>query len=237
MNNKCLSQAFKVTLPVLCGYITLGIAFGLVVVNAGYPWWLSPLSSLIMYSGASQFVAIGLFAANTPLHTILITLTLVGIRHIVYGLSLITKFKNTGKWKFYLIFSLSDETYSLQTTLDPPEGVTAGQFYGTIGLLDQSYWVLGTLIGAVAGQFIPFDFAGVDFSLTALFAVMTVEQILKTKAWGPIIIGTVTTIIAIILMKVEIISSSNILLVSLCAGIAAILITKRKEEDKNDKSN
>lgn len=237
MKNKCIANAFKVTLPVLFGYITLGIAFGLVLINANYPWWFAPIMSVFMYAGAAQFVAIGLFAAGTPLTAILITEALVNIRHIVYGLSVITKFKDTGKWKPYLIFALTDETYSLLTTVDVPEGVKSKNFYGAISLLDQSYWVTGSIIGAVLGQFIPFDFAGVDFSLTALFAVLTVEQVIKTKDFVSVLIGAVCTIAAIILMKFNIIQSSNILLVSLCAGIAGILLTKKvfvKKEIKND---
>jgi len=228
MKNKCLAQAFKASIPVLCGYMTLGIAFGLVLIDAGYPWWLSPLMSIFMFAGAAQFVAIGLFSAGMPLGTILLTQALVNIRHIVYGLSLITKFKDSGKMKAYLIFALTDETYSLETTLDTPDGVPEKNFYFTIALLDQLYWITGSTIGALIGNLIPLDFTGVDFSLTALFAVLTVEQFLKTKDMLPILIGSLCTIASIILMKFGIIESSNILLLALCAGLAGILITKRR---------
>lgn len=227
MNKKSILQIFKITLPVFFGYISCGIAYGLVLTNANYPWWLAPLSCLFMYAGAGQFIAIGLFAAGTALPAILITEALVNIRHIVYGLSLITKFHDCGKWKPYLIYALTDETYSLLTTVEVPENVNKGTFYGLISVFDQSYWVLGSTLGALVGQFIPFDLTGVDFALTALFAVLTVEQIKKTKEMLPIIIGTITTIAAIILWRINIIpDSSNILMIALCAGIAALLLFK-----------
>jgi len=229
MKKQTAAQAFKTTLPVLFGYITLGIAFGLVLTDANYPWWLSIFMSVFMYAGAAQFIAVGLFAAGTPLTAILITEALVNIRHIVYGLSLITKYRDSGKWKPYLIFGLTDETYSLLTTVDVPEGSNPATFYGLVTLMDQCYWVTGSILGALIGNFIPFDLTGVDFALTALFAVLTVEQFLKTKDIIPILIGTVTTLATILLWRFGIIaSSSNILVIALCAGIAALFIAKRK---------
>lgn len=230
MNKKLISSVFKITSPVFFGYITLGIAFGLVLTQANYPWFLAPIMSLFMFAGAAQFIAVGLFAAGTPLVAILITEALVNIRHIVYGLSLITKYKDCKKWKPYLIFALTDETYSILTTTDAPENCDKESFYAAVSLMDQSYWFTGSVIGALAGQFIPFDLTGVDFSLTALFVVLTIEQIKKTKDAVPVIIGAITTTIAIILWKTGIIaSSSNILIIALCAGIAAIFLCKQKD--------
>lgn len=230
MNKKTVSSAFKTSIPVLFGYITLGIAFGLVLTDAGYPWWLSPVMSIFIYAGAAQFTAIGLFAAGTPLTAIILTEALVNIRHIVYGLSLITKYKRCGKWQPYLIFSLTDETYSLLTTSDVPEDADEASFYGLISLFDHSYWITGSIVGALIGQIIPFDLSGVDFSLTALFAVLTVEQLLKTKDIIPILIGTICTLGTIVLWRFGLItSSSNILLFSLCIGIIGIALTKQKE--------
>lgn len=227
MNQKTVLSIFKITLPVFFGYISCGIAYGLVLTNANYPWWFAPLSCLFMYAGAGQFIAIGLFAAGTTLPAILITEALVNIRHIVYGLSLITKFQDCGKWKPYLIYALTDETYSLLTTVEVPENVNKGNFYGLISVFDQSYWILGSTVGALVGQFIPFDLTGVDFALTALFAVLTVEQIRKTKELLPIIIGTICTILSIILWRFGIIpDSSNILMIALSIGIASLLLCK-----------
>lgn len=230
MNKSLISKVFKITLPVLFGYETLGIAFGLVLTQTGYPWWLAPIMSLFIYAGAAQFIAVGLFAAGTPLYAILITEALVNIRHIVYGLSLITQYKGSGKWKPYLIFALTDETYSLLTTTDVPENCNKAQFYGMVSMMDQCYWWTGSVIGALLGQLIPFDLTGIDFSLTALFVVLTIEQIKKTKDWIPIIIGAVTTSATIVLWRTGILTSANnILILALCTGIAAIFIFKRKD--------
>lgn len=235
MKNHTLTYVFKTTLPVFFGYITLGIAFGLVLVEAGYPWWLSLVMSVFIYAGAAQFIAVGLFAAGTPLTAILITEALVNIRHIVYGLSLISQYRGTGKWKPYLIFALTDETYSLLTTVEVPENTKPETFYGLVSLMDQSYWVTGSLLGALIGNIIPFDLTGVDFALTALFAVLTIEQYLKTKDIVPILAGIITTILAILLWRFGVIaSSSNILLIALSAGIAMLLLFKSKDFNKKE---
>lgn len=179
MTFRCIKYALRTTLPVFLGYITCGIAFGLVLTNAGYPWWLAPFMSLTMFAGAAQFAAIPLFAAGTPLPIILGTELLLNIRHIVYGLPLIQKYKTCPQLRPYLIFGLTDETFSLLTTVEPPADVSASSFYGFVTLFDQFYWVAGSALGALIGELIPFDMTGVDFALTALFAVLTVDQFSK----------------------------------------------------------
>lgn len=179
MNIHCLKVALRTTIPVFLGYITCGIAFGLVTVNAGYPWWLAPLTGLLIFAGAGQFLAISLFSAGTPLPVILVTELLLNIRHIVYGLPLINQFKNCRRYKPYLIYALTDETFSILTTTNIPPDIPAQDYYFAVSLLDQIYWVGGSLIGALAGAMIPFDMTGVDFALTALFAVLTIDQIKK----------------------------------------------------------
>ena len=117
MNKYYFSQAVKITVPVFFGYIAIGIPFGIMVTTAHYPWYLAPIMSLTMYAGAGQYMAMGLFASGAPLTAIAVTQLFLNIRHIVYGLSLIEKFKDTGKWKPYLIFALTDETYALLTSV------------------------------------------------------------------------------------------------------------------------
>jgi len=222
MNKFCLIQAFKVTIPVLFGYLAIGIPFGLMLVSAGYPWWLAPVMSVLMYAGAGQYMAVSLFAAGANLSVTAITMLLLNIRHIVYGLSLITPFKNTGRWKPYLIFALTDETYALMTSCPLPKGVDSPSFYGAIALLDHLYWIIGSLIGALAGTLIPFSFEGVDFALTALFAVLLTDQVKKSKDWIPPLIGISVTILAIILVP-----SDYVLLAALAAGVAILMLIKR----------
>lgn len=222
MNKFCLIQAFKVTIPVLFGYLAIGIPFGLMLVSADYPWWLAPIMSILMYAGAGQYMAVSLFAAGANLSVTAITMLLLNIRHIVYGLSLVTPFKNTGKWKPYLIFALTDETYALMTSCPPPKGINPPSFYGAIALLDHLYWITGSLIGALAGTLIPFSFEGVDFALTALFAVLLIDQVKKSKDWVPPLIGITVTILAIILIP-----SDYVLLASLAAGVTILMLIKR----------
>ena len=179
MNIHCLKVAVRTTIPVFLGYISCGIAFGLVTVNAGYLWWLSPAMGILIFAGAGQFLAIQLFATGTPVLVILATELLLNIRHIVYGLPLINQFKDCRRTKPYLIYALTDETFSLLTTTEVPVGVRAEDYYFMVSLLDQSYWVGGSLIGGLVGAIIPFDMTGVDFALTALFAVLTIDQIQK----------------------------------------------------------
>ncbi len=212
-----LGSAFSITLPVFFGYIAIGIPFGLMLVNAGYPWWLSPVMSMLMYAGAGQYVAIGLFAAQVPLPAMLITMLMVNIRHIVYGLSLMEQFKTVGRWKPYLIFSLTDETYALLTGITPPASVSHGSFYGTVALLNQLYWITGSLIGAVAGAIIPFSFAGVDFALTALFVVLLMDQLRRGGNSIPALIGGGCAVAALLLA-----GPGNMLIASLAGALAML---------------
>ncbi len=241
-SKKCVVQAFKNSIPVFFGYIALGIAYGILVVEKNYPWWLSPLSGLVLYTGTGQFAAIGLFAAGASLPAILITEFLIGIRHLFYGLSLITKFSGLKAYKPYLIFALTDETYSILTTVDVPDGIEKGPFYFWISAFDQFYWIAGSTIGALIGTLIPFDFAGVDFALTALFAVLLVNQIKKTKDWVSVLCGGIATLLAIILCRVLnkngiLIDSSNILLVGMASGLAVMTAIKSHTLLKSEKSD
>lgn len=226
MKNSNFWKIVKITLPVFFGYIAIGIPFGIMLVKKGYPWWMAPVMSITMYAGAGQYLAVGLFAAGASFAQIAVAQLLINIRHIVYGLSLIDKLKDVKKWKPYIVFALTDETYALMTSTDLPEGEDAGRFYGTMAVLDQSYWILGSFIGAAAGTLIPFDFAGVDFALTALFAVLLIEQIKKSKDIIPPVIGICSTILCIALSRLNLIPGENILLIALCVGIVCLIIAK-----------
>jgi 4-azaleucine resistance transporter AzlC len=234
MNQHLFLQAARLTVPVFFGYIAIGIPFGLMIVNAGYPWWIAPLMSLFMYAGAGQYIAVGLFAAGLPLTQILVTELFVNIRHIVYGLSLIDKFKAAGKWKPYLIFALTDETYAILTSVDLPKGAEAGPFFGTIAMLDHLYWILGSVIGAAAYSVLEHYklsgfLAGVDFALTALFVVILIEQIKKSKDFVPPLIDAVAGLAAVVLSRAGILPSSNIILVAIVFALAAILIARGRK--------
>ncbi|MBQ7158155.1 MAG: AzlC family ABC transporter permease [Treponema sp.] len=222
-------KAVKTTIPVFFGYIAIGIPFGLMLVNAGYPWWLAPVMSIFIYAGAGQYMAVGLFAAGMSLHAILVAEFFVNIRHIVYGLSLISKFKPVGKIKYFLMFALTDETYALLTMVNVPKDADAGSYYGTIALFDWLYWIAGGVIGALIGTVIPFDFAGVDFALTALFTVMLINQIKASRDILPPVIGIVTTVVAIVLSRVGILPGEHILLVAIALGLFALVSVRGRK--------
>jgi 4-azaleucine resistance transporter AzlC len=189
-------EAFKYSFPVLLGYLTLGIAFGLVATGAGYPWWLAISMSLWMYAGAGQFFAIGLFVAGTTLLEACLIQLVINIRHSAYSLSMLNKF--SGRFKPYLIFSLSDETFALFSSM--PDNMPEEKrrlFMAYVAVLDQSYWVSGTLLGALAGALIPFDMKGINFALTALFVVLMVEQIKRVKRLGVFIVSAAAALLGV----------------------------------------
>ena len=240
MNRYLFRQTLKITSPVFFGYIAIGIPFGLMIVNAGYPWWIAPIMSVIMYAGAGQYIAAGLFAAGASLPEILITEFFVNIRHIVYGLSLISKYKGTGKWYPYLVFALTDETYALLTGVEVPKEAEKGPFLGTIALLDHLYWITGCTLGAVAYNILSHYnltqyIEGVDFALTALFVVILIEQIKKSHDILPPVIGVCTSVTAVLLWKAGILPATNIILAAIAFGIAAILLVRGRGFLKSEK--
>ena len=161
--------ALKQTLPVFCGYMVLGIAFGLSMHEAGYNWLWSMLSSTVVFAGSLQFTLIGMLGGN--LLDVAITSLSVNCRMLFYGISLIERFRPLKKSKLYAMFALSDETYSLLCGAQTPEGLSDKKVVLWMSLLDQSYWILGSAIGGLMGQALPFDMTGVDFAMTALFIV------------------------------------------------------------------
>ena len=232
MEKSDFAKILKITSPIFFGYVSIGIPFGLMVAQAGYPWWLAPLMSVTMYTGTGQYIAIGMFAAGAGLAQIMLVQVLVGIRHIFYGLSLLTKFKGVGKWKAFLIYALTDETYAVLCSVDAPAGKKPGPFYSAIAAMDLFYWTLGAIIGGVAGSLINFSFEGVDFALTALFCVILTEQILASKDFLPPAIGIASSVAAAVLERLGILPQGNMLLLSLSVGITALALAKNLSKPK-----
>lgn len=171
-----LRAAFPVTVPVMTGFLCLGLAYGVLMQTKGYgPLW-SVLMSAVAFGGSMQFVAITLLTTLfDPLQAFLLSV-MVNARHIFYGLSLLEKYRGLGRVRGFLIYTLCDETFSLVSSLEPPEHVERRDFYFWISLLDYSYWIIGTALGGLVGGFVPFDTTGMDFALTALFVVLFLEQ-------------------------------------------------------------
>ena len=190
--------AFLASLPVMAGYVVLGTGFGILLSSKGYgPLW-SLAMSLFIYAGSMQYLAVDLLAGGASLITAALTTLMVNARHLFYGISMIGKYRDTGAYKPYLIFALTDETYSLNCgTL--PEGVTdAPTYYFLVSLFNHSYWMAGSLLGGVLGYVIPFNTQGIDFALTALFVTVFVEQWLSTKDHIPALIGVLSSVVCLI---------------------------------------
>ncbi len=173
--------AFPHTLPVLAGFAVLGITYGILMSSEGFPFWITSLISLTVFAGSMQFVAVNLLIGSfAPLSAFLLTL-MINARHIFYGISMLDRYKNTGKKKPYLIFGMCDETFSINCTAKVPQGVEEHKFILAVTVLDQSYWVIASTVGALFGSLIRFNTQGIDFVMTAMFFVILVEQ-LKDKA-------------------------------------------------------
>jgi 4-azaleucine resistance transporter AzlC len=195
--------ALSISIPVMMGYLVLGFAFGLLLSSFNYDWYLAPLMSIFIYAGALQFVAISFFNAKMGLIDIAIATLFINIRQSFYGLSLLKKFKHTGKFKKYLIFGLTDETYGLLTTIKEDKELSRKHFYFFLVALNQSYWVIGCTLGAILGANIHFDTRGLEFSLTALFIVLCIEQYKNLKNILPFIMGSITSIISFIIVPTD----------------------------------
>jgi 4-azaleucine resistance transporter AzlC len=220
MNEKLF--ALKKTFPILLGYLSIGMAFGLIVQNAGYPWYLMLVMSLLIFAGAGQYAAIGMFASGTGYIDIALATFLINSRHLVYGLSLVDKYKNTQPYTWYMIFGLTDETYGLATTTTIPPELSRKKTYFYITLFDHCYWILGGLIGFFLGSVIPFDFAGIDFALTALFVVLLIEQWKNCSEKRPFAIAAICSVAAIIFV-----GSQQMLIAAFVSSILLLLFFRR----------
>ena len=184
-----VKTAFIKSLPVMAGYVVLAIGFGILMKEAGYGLFWSFLMSFTIYAGSMQFVAVSLLSSGASLISAALTTLMVNARHLFYGVSMIDKYKNAGKKKPYLIFALTDETYSLLCGDDYPEGEDKYWYSFFVSLFNQCYWVIGSIIGSVLGSLITFNTAGIDFSMTALFVTVFVEQWLTSKNHLPALAG------------------------------------------------
>ena len=187
---RVLPYAFRLTLPVMFGYLTMGIAFGLIIHQYGYNFIWSFAVALTCYSGSMQFVLADMMNAAKTLIELAVMTVLVQIRHIFYGLSLVDQYRECGPARrFYMIFALTDETYSLQCSLRVPDGMDEPKLRFAVSVLDHSYWIAGCTIGAVAGALIPFDFSGVEYAMTALFITIFINQWRGYRTHLPALIG------------------------------------------------
>lgn len=194
---KALKAAFPHTIPVMTGYLFLGTAFGILLNSKGYHFGWAILMSIFIFAGSMQFVAVNLLtSAFNPVYAFFITL-IVNARHLFYGISMLKPFKGRGKFKPYLIAGLTDETYSILCSTEPPDQVDKTWFMFFVTLLNQIYWVTGSAFGGFLGSLFSFDTKGIDFVMTALFTVIFINQWKAEKNHIPAITGVLASVLCL----------------------------------------
>ncbi len=220
MNKEKLKKAFLITIPVMTGYILLGMGFGILLDSKGYGIGYSVLMSVFIYAGSMQYLAVDLLAGGASLITTALTTLMVNARHLFYGISMIEKYKNI-KYKNYLIFALTDETYSLVCQ----DTKHSDDYYFLVSILNQSYWIIGCVLGSLVGAMIEFNTAGIDFVLTALFLTIFTEQWLSTKKHSSALIGVLCSLVCLVVF-----GANNFLIPSMISILFLISAMKRKDE-------
>jgi 4-azaleucine resistance transporter AzlC len=214
----------KVTVPVMMGYIPLGMAFGLLLSSLLIPWYYAFYMSVFIFAGSGQFLALSLFASQATILEIGVATFLLNLRHTFYGLAMVSTFKNFSWKKNYLIFGLTDETFALLKTREVDEK-NREKIYLIITALNQFYWVLGSVVGALLGNILPFNYKGIEFSLTALFVVLSIDLYNKSKLHKPFLISLVIGFLGMLVFP-----SDKMLVLSLSLA-AIILILFKKQLD------
>lgn len=227
MLKQTAKTAFLHTIPVMTGYLFLGFGFGIILQQNGYGVLWALAMSLFIYAGSMQYVGVGLLTGGVSLATAALTTLMVNARHLFYGISMVDAYKGTGKRKPYLIFALTDETFSL-VSQGAPEHVERNRYFFLVSALNQCYWVVGSVLGALAGK-LPMDFTGIDFALTALFITIFVEQWLTTENHFPALVGVISAIVCLIVF------GADGFLIPTMILIAAILVIypKTEKEEQN----
>ena len=219
-------KAFPYTIPVLTGYLFIGIAFGVMYAEKGYSVWWAVLMSLLVYAGSGQYLAVNFFVPGISFLQVIFMTLMVNIRHVFYGLSLLERFNKIGKKRWYMIFGLTDETYSLLCTAKVPKEVEEEKFLFAISALDQSYWVIGSAIGGILKSVLPFNAEGIEFAMTALFVVIFIEQWMERKNRLPAVIGAGSALLCL-----QIFGSGSFVFPTMILSIL-ILFASRKRLEK-----
>jgi len=222
-----VKKAFTATIPVMTGYLVLAIGFGILLKTKGYGVGWSLAMSGFIYAGSMQYLAIDLLCGGASLITTAITTLMVNARHLFYGISMVERYSDMGKKKPYLIFALTDETYSLVCSEESVKGIKESkEYYFLVSLFNQSYWVTGSVIGSLLGNVIPFNVEGIDFALTALFVTIFVEQWLTTKNHVPALVGVISSLACLVLFGAD-----SFLIPTMFIIVVLLVIQKSKLEE------
>lgn len=226
---RAFRKAFPYTIPVLTGYLFIGTAFGVMYAEKGYSFLWAILMSLLVYAGSGQYLAVNFFVPGISFVQVIFLTFMVNVRHVFYGVSLLERFNKIGRSRWYMIFALTDETYSLLCTTKVPKGVSEAKFMLAISVLDHLYWVAGSAIGALAGTFLPISSEGIEFAMTALFLVIFVEQWLEEKSNRlPALLGVGAAFLCLLIFGAD-----SFVLPTMLVIIAVLLISNKKTEVKN----
>lgn len=229
--NKTLKYAFLKSIPVMAGYIVLGIGFGILLYDKGYSYWWALAMSTFIYAGSMQYIGIELLSSGASFISIALVTLLVNARHIFYGISMLENYKNTGKFKPYLIATLTDETYSLVCGNDFPDYIDKRKYYFYLSLFNHFYWILGSFIGSILGSTFSFNTKGIDFSMTALFVIIFVEQWEKNKNHLPAMLGLIISILCLLIFGKSNFLIPAMVLISLSLIFLRKFINKKEEND------
>ena len=219
---RLLATAFEASAPVMFGYVPLGMAFGVLFQGLGYSGVYAPLMGLIVFAGAAQFMAVGLLAAHAGLLEVAVSTFLLNSRHMFFGLSLLNRYSAKGLRKFYLIFGLTDETYSLVTVASVPDDQDPLAYYLAVTGLNHGYWVVGCSLGALAGSLVEFDTTGMEFALTALFVVLTLDQWRNIREPFPFLSAAIASVISLLFFE------EHMLLAAIGLSIVVLLLNGRR---------
>ena len=218
-----LKTAFVKSIPIFCSYVFVSMAYGMMMASAGFPWYDSLLVSLTVYTGAFQFVLITFLSSGASLITIALTALLMNSRQSFYSLTFLKEFKQMGRRKLYMIHTMTDETYAVNCTLDLPKKEKEDTMF-LVALFSRCYWMIGSVIGGILGQIIPFDLTGIDFCMTALFLIIFIDQWEKAKKHTPALTGLGIGIICLLIF-----GENRFMLPALLIVSALLLLFQRKE--------
>jgi 4-azaleucine resistance transporter AzlC len=227
MKKKAIEKAFRQSLAIFPGYMVLGTGFGVLMCSKGFNLFHCLAMSVFIYAGSMQYVGVGMIAGGASVLTMAVTTLMVNARHLFYSISMVDRYKDAGKYKPYLIFALTDETYSLLCDGTTPEGVDPNQYRFLVSLFNHSYWVAGSIIGSLLGAALPFPTTGIEFAMTALFTAALTEQWLTTKDHVPALTGLICTLLCLIVFGRERFLIPAMLLITL-----VLTVLRRREEGR-----
>ena len=219
-----LKTAFVKSIPIFCSYVFVSMAYGMMMASAGFPWYDSLLVSLTVYTGAFQFVLITFLSSGASLITIALTALLMNSRQSFYSITFLKEFKQMGRRKLYMIHTMTDETYAVNCTLDLPKKEKEDTMF-LVALFSRCYWMIGSVLGGILGQIIPFDLTGIDFCMTALFLIIFIDQWEKAEKHTPALTGLGIGILCLLIF-----GENRFMLPALLMVSALLLLFQRKEK-------